>query len=256
MERLKEQKDACKGMIVFKNVRFAYPSRREDLIYEKLNLEVEAGTTVALVGSSGSGKSTAVQLVERFYDPDAGSVLLDGVDLKELDVEWLRQQIGLVSQEPILFTGTIAENIKLGKKGAMTMEEVERAAKSANAHDFIMEFPKGYDTEVGSKGGQLSGGQKQRIAIARAIIKDPAILLLDEATSALDNESEKVVQQALDDLLATHKRTTLVIAHRLTTIQNADKIVVLDKGAVVEQGTHTELTEKKGAYFKLSAKLR
>lgn len=210
---------------------------------------------MALVGGSGSGKSTAVQLVERFYDPDRGSVLLDGTDLKDLDVKWLRQQIGLVSQEPILFSGTIADNIRLGKPGSSTFEEVQDAAKKANAHDFIMKFPKGYDTDVGTGGGKLSGGQKQRVAIARAIIKDPAILLLDEATSALDNESERVVQKALDDLLVAHKRTTLVIAHRLTTIQNADKIVVLQRGDVVESGTHAELMAKGGEYFKLSAKL-
>ena len=230
------------GHIEFQSVKFTYPSRLENPIYHNLNLTVEAGTTVALVGSSGSGKSTAVQLVERFYDPDGGRVLLDGVDLKDLSVTWLRQQIGLVGQEPVLFSGTILENIALGKKGA-TREEVIEAAKMANAHGFIEEFEKGYDTDVGGGGGKLSGGQKQRVAIARAIIKNPAILLLDEATSALDNESERVVQAALDELISRkdQRRTTLVIAHRLTTIRNADKIVVLEKGELVEQGTHAEL---------------
>jgi len=245
------------GQITFENVEFTYPSRLETRIYSNLNLTVEAGTTVALVGSSGSGKSTAVQLVERFYDPDRGRVLLDGVDLKRLSVGWLREQIGLVGQEPVLFSGTIADNIALGKRGA-TRADVIEAAKMANAHAFIEGFEKGYDTEVGDGGGKLSGGQKQRVAIARAIIKNPAILLLDEATSALDNESERVVQAALDELISRkdQKRTTLVIAHRLTTIRNADKIVVLDKGEVVEQGTHAELMALGGKYVKLSASLR
>ena len=241
-----------KGQIEFTDVGFAYPSRPDPPIYKGLNVIIEAGTTVAFVGSSGSGKSTAVQLIERFYDPAHGTVTLDGRDLKSLDLNWLRSQIALVGQEPVLFGGTIGQNIGRGKPGS-TQAEIEGAAKSANAHDFIMEFPKGYDTDVGGGGGggQLSGGQKQRVAIARAIIKDPAILLLDEATSALDNESERVVQEALDELLTTRKRTTLVIAHRLTTIQAADKIVVLDRGAVVEQGTHTELMKIDRAYAAL-----
>ena len=219
------------------------------------SLEIAAGTTVALVGASGSGKSTAIQLMERFYDPDSGVVTLDGVDLRELNVRWLRQQIGLVGQEPVLFSGTIVENIMMGKDGA-TRDEAIAAAKMANAHNFIESFESGYDTDVGGSGDQLSGGQKQRIAIARAIIKDPPILLLDEATSALDNESERVVQAALDDLMTQHKRTTIVIAHRLTTIRGADKIVVLSKGAVVEQGTHDELMAMKGFYVGLQAKMQ
>jgi ATP-binding cassette subfamily B (MDR/TAP) protein 1 len=217
------------------------------------SLEIAAGTTVALVGASGSGKSTAIQLMERFYDPDSGVVTLDGVDLRELNVRWLRQQIGLVGQEPVLFSGTIAENIAYGKPGS-TPADVEQAARMANAWDFIQEFPAKFDTDVGEKGGQLSGGQKQRIAIARAMIKNPAVLLLDEATSALDTESERIVQGALDELLAKYKRTTIVIAHRLSTIRNADKIAVVDKGKIVEEGTHDELMDKgpEGKYFSLN----
>jgi len=247
-------KAEVKGRITFEDVHFRYPSRLDQPVCQGYNLTVEAGTTVALVGASGSGKSTAIQLVERFYDPDQGSVMLGGTNLRELNVAWLRQQIGLVAQEPVLFSGTIAENIAYGKPGA-TRQDVEAAAHMANAHDFIMSFPDGYDTDVGEKGGQLSGGQKQRVAIARAMIKDPAVLLLDEATSALDTESERVVQAALDELLKKTKRTTIVIAHRLTTIRDADKICVVDKGVIVEEGTHEELMAKgpKGFYFKLNS---
>jgi len=240
------------GEITFENVVFSYPARTDQTVCQGYNLTVEAGKTVALVGASGSGKSTAIQLIERFYDPDQGSVKLDGVDLTELNVTWLRQQIGLVGQEPVLFSGTIAENIAYGKPGS-TREEVEAAGKMANAHNFIMEFPNGYDTEVGEKGGQLSGGQKQRVAIARAMIKNPSVLLLDEATSALDTESERVVQAALNDLITNHARTTIVIAHRLSTIRNADKICVVDAGRIVEEGTHDELmANASGIYFKLN----
>ena len=244
--------DRVEGTITFENVHFAYPSRPDQKVANGYNLTVPAGKTVALVGASGSGKSTAVQLVERFYDPDSGSVKLDGVDLRDLNVQWLREQIGLVGQEPVLFSGTIADNIASGKEGA-TREDVEAAAKMANAHSFIMEFPDGYETDVGQKGGQLSGGQKQRVAIARAMIKNPSILLLDEATSALDTTSEKIVQQALDELIQKRKRTTIVIAHRLSTIRNADKICVVDKGVIIEEGSHEELMAKgkEGAYFRL-----
>jgi len=211
----------CKGRIELQNVHFTYPARLDQKVCNGYNLVVEAGTTVALCGASGSGKSTAIQLIERFYDPDQGNVSLDGVNIRDLNVTWLRQQIGLVSQEPVLFSGTIAENIAMGKPGA-TRAEVVAAAQMANAHTFISEFPDAYETDVGEKGGQLSGGQKQRVAIARAMIKDPAVLLLDEATSALDTESERIVQAALDSLLtSSKKRTTIMIAHRLSTIRNA-----------------------------------
>jgi len=245
--------DKVSGDISLKNIKFAYPARPDKRVCNGYSLEIAAGATVALVGASGSGKSTIIQLMERFYDPDSGVVTLDGVDLRELNVRWLRQQIGLVGQEPVLFSGTIAENIAYGKPGS-TREDVENAARMANAWDFIQEFPAKFDTDVGEKGGQLSGGQKQRIAIARAMIKNPAVLLLDEATSALDTESERIVQGALDELLAKYKRTTIVIAHRLSTIRNADKIAVVDKGKIVEEGTHDELMNKgpEGKYFTLN----
>jgi ATP-binding cassette, subfamily B (MDR/TAP), member 1 len=242
---------AIKGEVVLRNVCFAYPMRPDHDVYNKMNLTIEAGQTVALVGPSGCGKSTAVALIERFYDPSAGAVLLDGKDIKTLRLSWLRQQIGLVSQEPVLFIGSIADNIAYGKEDA-TMEEIEAAARMANAHDFISAFPDAYKTQVGEKGVQLSGGQKQRVAIARAIIRDPKILILDEATSALDSASEQVVQAALDNLLVAKKRTTIVIAHRLSTIKKADKIVVFSDGVVVEQGTHDALLlDPNGAYSAL-----
>jgi ABC-type multidrug transport system fused ATPase/permease subunit len=240
------------GCVAFRGVRFHYPSRPDVQVLRGLDLVVEAGTTVALVGGSGCGKSTTMQLLERFYDPQGGSVALGGVDVRELSVPWLRSQIGLVGQEPVLFNMSIADNIAYGKFGDVTREEVVEAAKMANAHGFIAAFPDGYDTSVGEGGGSLSGGQKQRIAIARAIIKDPAVLLLDEATSALDTESERVVQAALDRLLRLKRRTTIVIAHRLSTVRNADAICVLDRGRVVERGTHAELVALGGQYHYLS----
>lgn len=244
------------GRITFEDVHFAYPSRPDNPVAQGYNLVVEPGQTVALVGASGSGKSTAIQLIERFYDPDQGTVKIDGVDIRDWNVKHLRSKIGLVGQEPVLFSGSIADNIGYGKIGC-TREEIKAAAKMANAHDFIKEFPSGYDTDVGDGGSQLSGGQKQRVAIARAIIKNPVVLLLDEATSALDNESERVVQEALDTLMKTQKRTTIVIAHRLTTIRDADKICVVDKGKIVEEGTHEQLMAKgeAGTYYKLNRKM-
>lgn len=237
------------GDIEFRNLQFAYPARPDAKIYKNYSLKIERGQTVALVGASGSGKSTAIALLERFYDPAAGVVTLDGADLKELNLQWLRQHVSLVSQEPVLFAGTIAENIELGKPGS-TREEIMEAAKKANAYDFIVNFPDGFDTDVGDRGAQVSGGQKQRIAIARAILSDPAVLLLDEATSALDNESERVVQASLDRLLALKQRTTIIVAHRLSTIRNANLIAVTHDGAIVEQGTHDQLMQLPNGIYK------
>eukprot|EP00571_Detonula_confervacea_P016438 CAMPEP_0172302832 /NCGR_PEP_ID=MMETSP1058-20130122/4475_1 /TAXON_ID=83371 /ORGANISM="Detonula confervacea, Strain CCMP 353" /LENGTH=1448 /DNA_ID=CAMNT_0013013465 /DNA_START=173 /DNA_END=4519 /DNA_ORIENTATION=- len=237
------------GEVIFKNVKFAYPTRPENIIFDGLNLKIESGKTTALVGPSGGGKSTTIGLIERFYDPLGGCVKLDGVDMKDLNVNFLRSQIGYVGQEPALFATTIANNIRYGKPDA-TMEEIEEAAKRANAHDFVKSFPEGYDTQVGDRGTQLSGGQKQRIAIARVLVGNPKLLLLDEATSALDSESELVVQEALDQLLAREKRTTVIIAHRLTTIRNADVIVVIAGGKVVETGTHDSLMSLDGGHYR------
>eukprot|EP00933_Yihiella_yeosuensis_P040399 TRINITY_DN34698_c3_g1_i1.p1 TRINITY_DN34698_c3_g1~~TRINITY_DN34698_c3_g1_i1.p1 ORF type:complete len:644 (+),score=101.86 TRINITY_DN34698_c3_g1_i1:216-1934(+) len=241
---------AVKGQVELKDVCFCYPARPESQILKGVNFVANPGQTVALVGPSGSGKSTVVSLLERFYDPSSGQVLLDGIDIRTLPVKWLREQIGLVSQEPVLFNGTIAENISLGKQGQASQDEIETAARLSNAHGFITEFPSGYKTAVGEKGIQLSGGQKQRIAIARAMVRDPAVLLLDEATSALDTASERVVQAALDELLRTKRRTTLVIAHRLSTIKNSDKIIVISEGRVAEEGPHTELMCIEGGIYR------
>ncbi|XP_021771129.1 ABC transporter B family member 15-like [Chenopodium quinoa] len=241
--------DNISGEVDFKHVSFAYPSRPDSIIFCDFSLQVPAGKTVALVGGSGSGKSTAVALLQRFYNPLGGEILLDGVSIDKLQLKWLRSQMGLVSQEPALFATTIKENILFGKEDA-TMDEVIEAATASNAHNFISQLPQGYDTQVGERGVQMSGGQKQRIAIARAIIKKPRVLLLDEATSALDSESERVVQEALDK--AALGRTTIVIAHRLSTIHNADTIVVIQNGQVMEIGSHDELIQhKEGMYTSL-----
>ncbi|XP_065587378.1 ATP-dependent translocase ABCB1-like isoform X2 [Cyrtonyx montezumae] len=240
--------DHVKGNLEFQNVFFNYPSRPDVEILKGLNLKVNCGQTVALVGGSGCGKSTTVQLIQRFYDPKEGTITIDGQDLKSLNVRYLREIIGVVNQEPVLFATTIAENIRYGRED-VTMEEIERATKEANAYDFIMKFPKKFETVVGERGAQMSGGQKQRIAIARALVRNPKILLLDEATSALDTESESVVQAALDK--AREGRTTVVVAHRLSTVRNADLIAVFESGVITEQGNHSQLLEKKGIYYKL-----
>jgi ATP-binding cassette subfamily B protein len=216
-----------------------------------VTLALRPGEVVALVGSSGSGKSTIAALLARLYDPESGRVLLDGRDLKELDPDWLRSQVGTVAQEPLLFSRSIADNIRYARQSA-TDAEVEQAARTANAFDFVTGFPEGFATKVGERGVQLSGGQKQRIAIARAVLKDPRILVLDEATSALDAESEHLVKDALDRLMKG--RTTLVIAHRLSTVVDADRVVVLDHGKIVQQGDHRSLLAEEGLYKRLVEK--
>nr|XP_035936386.1 ATP-dependent translocase ABCB1 isoform X2 [Halichoerus grypus] len=244
------QPNTLEGNVTFNEVVFNYPTRPDIPVLQGLSLEVKKGQTLALVGSSGCGKSTVVQLLERFYDPLAGTVLIDGKEIKHLNVQWLRAHLGIVSQEPILFDCSIAENIAYGDNSrVVSQEEIVRAAKEANIHPFIETLPDKYNTRVGDKGTQLSGGQKQRIAIARALVRQPHILLLDEATSALDTESEKVVQEALDK--AREGRTCIVIAHRLSTIQNADLIVVFQNGKVKEHGTHQQLLAQKGIYFSM-----
>ncbi|KAL5223155.1 hypothetical protein ABZP36_027868 [Zizania latifolia] len=238
------------GTIDFNHVSFKYPSRPDVQVFSEFTLGIPSGKTVALVGESGSGKSTVIALLERFYDPDSGTISLDKVELKNLKLSWLRDQMGLVSQEPVLFNDTIRANIAYGKKGEVTEEEIIAVAKAANAHEFISSLPQGYNTTVGERGTQLSGGQKQRVAIARAILKDPRILLLDEATSALDAESERIVQDALDQVMVA--RTTIVVAHRLSTIKGADMIAVIKDGSIVEKGQHNSLMRiKVGVYASL-----
>ena len=234
--------------IEFRNVRFSYESDRE--VIGGINFKVKKGETVALVGPSGGGKSTTSDLIPRFYDVCSGEILIDGKNIKEYNLPSLRKAMGIVSQETVLFNDTIENNIRLGNDSA-TMEDIERAARIANAHNFIMETSEGYQTNIGDRGAKLSGGQRQRLSIARAILKNPDILILDEATSALDTESEKLVQEALDKLLSG--RTSVIIAHRLSTIKNADKIIVIDQGRIVEEGTHTDLIDKGGLYAKLVA---
>ncbi len=241
---------AIEGHVAFDAVGFSYGDRDASVLTD-VSLAIDPGQTCALVGGSGSGKTTLARLLQRMYDPDDGRVTLDGIDVREFALADLRGSMAVVSQEPILFSGSIRDNIRYGNLEASDAA-VERAAALANAHDFISEFPEGYDTKVGERGVQLSGGQRQRVSIARAILRDPKVLILDEATSALDAKSEGLVQDALEKLQAG--RTTLVIAHRLSTIRDADRIVVLDKGRIVEAGTHQALMERKGAYSELVAR--
>lgn len=236
-----------KGHVEFKNVNMIYANGYHAI--QDFTLNIEAGQTVALVGRSGAGKSSLVNLLMRFQDIDSGHLLFDGIDIEDIEVSSLRAQIAMVNQQVVLFNRSIRENIAYGQLESATDEEVIAAAKAAYAHDFIMSLPQGYDTEVGAQGLSLSGGQRQRIAIARAILKNAPILILDEATSALDNESEHFIQKAFDQ--AMQHRTTIVIAHRLSTIENADLIVVMDKGRIIEQGTHSELLAAHGAYYQL-----
>lgn len=236
-----------KGDIEFKAVSFHYEDTDEKVL-DKIDLKVKAGEYIALVGPSGVGKTTLCSLIPRFYEVSEGAVCIDGTDIRDIKLESLRNHIGIVQQDVYLFAGTIMDNIRYGKPDASD-EEVLRAAKRANAHEFIMSFPEGYHTDIGQRGVKLSGGQKQRLSIARVFLKNPPILIFDEATSALDNESEKVVQESLEGL--AKNRTTLVIAHRLTTIRNAEKILVLTEKGIAEQGTHEELLKKKGLYESL-----
>jgi ABC-type multidrug transport system fused ATPase/permease subunit len=233
------------GEVVFDNVTFGYDSSEPTL--QDINLKVQPGETVGLVGPSGSGKSTLVSLISRFYDPSEGSVKVDGIDVREVNLQDLRRSVSAVLQEPYLFHGTIRENISYGRPDA-SFDEVMEAARAANAHDFIMKLPDGYDTHVGERGTKLSGGERQRISIARAILDDPKILILDEATSAVDTESEVQIQQALDNLM--EGRTTLAIAHRLSTVKNATKLVVMEAGRIVEEGSHDELIQKEDGLYR------
>jgi ATP-binding cassette subfamily B protein len=254
LERESEQVDGTieiekpVGALTFSDVSFAYPTRPDAMVLNGVSFQIVPNQVVALVGPSGGGKSTVAALISRFYDVQSGSVLLDDISIETLQMNWLREHVAVVRQEPILFATSILDNIRYGRPTA-TREEVFAAAKAANAHDFVSDFPEEYETLVGERGVRLSGGQKQRIAIARAILKDPVLLILDEATSALDVESEHLVQEALERLM--ENRSSLVIAHRLSTIQHADRVVVLSEGKVVEEGCHDELLEQEGLYHRL-----
>ena len=237
---------SIKGHVIFKDVTFGYDKSKP--VLHEINLDVVPGEMVGLVGRSGVGKTTTVNLICRFYDVDQGRIEVDGVPIKNIRLEDLRSQIGIVPQEPFLFSGTVAENISYGRPGA-NLEEIMQAAIAANAHNFIVAKPDGYDTQVGERGGELSGGEKQRVAIARALLHDPKILILDEATSSVDVETEKQIQEAIARL--THGRTTFAIAHRLSTLRNANRLIILEDGRIVEMGTHSELIDKKGIFYEL-----
>ena len=241
-----ENWEPIRGDVEFRNVSFSYKDGEE--VLKNFSLKVKAGENIALVGETGSGKSTIVNLICRFYEPQEGTILIDGKDIRERSQLWLQSNLGYVLQSPQLFSGTIRENIRYGKLDASD-EEVENAAKMVGAHEFIMDLPKGYDTEVGEGGGRISTGQKQLISFARAIIADPKIFVLDEATSSIDTESETKIQKASERLL--RNRTSFIIAHRLSTIRDADRILVIDSGEVIEQGSHNELMELKGYYYEL-----
>jgi subfamily B ATP-binding cassette protein MsbA len=231
--------------IELKNISFAYDGVD---VLKNINLKIEKGKTIALVGSSGAGKSTLADLIPRFHDVSGGELLIDGVNIKDYSLKSVRDQISIVTQEPILFNDTISNNIRIGKQSA-GINEIEDAAKVANAYNFISKKEKGFDTNIGDRGSKLSGGERQRLTIARAVVKNPPILILDEATSSLDTESERLVQDAINNMM--QHRTSIVIAHRLSTIRHADEIIVLQKGEIVERGNHDELMKKQGYYYRL-----